>query len=171
MSGIPDAGMVAVYRIATSAPNYGADDLSGAGAKATGGRWNPVGTPVIYTSRSRALACLETVVHVGSSKPLPLNRYLVELLIPHVQWAARTVFRIPAESPEWDAEPPGHASIDWGTAWLASGTSLVAEVPSVVVPEESNVLLNPGHLEISAVSVWVVRKWMYDSRLALHIRR
>lgn len=162
--------MVAVYRITTSAPNYGADDLSGAGAKATGGRWNPVGIPVMYTSRSRALACLETVVHVGSSKPLPLNRYLVQLLIPNVQWAARTVFRIDAESPEWDAEPPGHASIEWGRAWLASGTTLVAEVPSVVVPEESNVLLNPAHAEISAVAVRVVRKWIYDGRLALRAR-
>ena len=42
-------------------PTYEADDLSGAGAKATGGRWNAAGLAVVYPSQMRALACLETV--------------------------------------------------------------------------------------------------------------
>jgi RES domain-containing protein len=51
------------WRIATDTPDYEADDLSGAGAKQTGGRWNERGLPLLYASESRALACLETVVH------------------------------------------------------------------------------------------------------------
>jgi RES domain-containing protein len=60
-------------------PAYTADDLSGAGAKITGGRWNRDGVPVIYTASSPALACLETVVHLVARlalEPLPgAHRY------------------------------------------------------------------------------------------------
>jgi len=66
-----------VWRIAAETPDYEAHDLSGKGAEQTGGRWNRKGTPLIYTSVSRALACLETVVHLSSGDALPLNRYLV----------------------------------------------------------------------------------------------
>ena len=66
---------------------YEADDLSGAGAKATGGRWNAVGLAVVYTSQTRALACLETVVHLNAGG-LPLNRYLVEITIPDDLWTS-----------------------------------------------------------------------------------
>ena len=51
-----------VWRIATDTLTYEADDLSGAGAKATGGKWNGAGKAAVYTSQTGALACLETVV-------------------------------------------------------------------------------------------------------------
>jgi RES domain-containing protein len=70
-----------VWRIATDTPTYEADDLSGAGAKVTGDRWNAAGAAVVYASQTRALACLETVVHLNAGG-LPLNRYLVEVTIP-----------------------------------------------------------------------------------------
>ena len=75
-----------VWRIATDTPNYEADDLSGAGAKATGGRWNEKGMAVVYASETRALACLETFVHLNAGG-LPLNRYLVAITISDVIWA------------------------------------------------------------------------------------
>jgi len=50
-----------VWRLATDTPTYEADDLSGAGAKATGGRWNAAGIACAYASGSRALACVETI--------------------------------------------------------------------------------------------------------------
>jgi RES domain-containing protein len=159
------AAPILVYRIATEATTYGADDLTGTGSKLSGGRWNPEGLPVVYASTSRALACLETVVHVGARKPLPLNRYLVEIAIPEDAWAARVVFDDPDSAVGWDAEPPGRVSVNWGQTWLQSGRSLVAEVPSVVVPEEANVLLNPAHPEIAAVTARVCRRWLYDARL------
>ena len=61
--------------------NYEADDLSGSGAKSTGGRWNAIGDPLVYTSETQALACLETLVHLDADG-LPFNRYLVSVTIP-----------------------------------------------------------------------------------------
>lgn len=154
---------VRVWRIATDTADYQADDRSGAGAERSGGRWNRKGTPLLYASSSRALACLETVVHLGA-QALPLNRYLVEVTIPRATWEARTSFH-PARGVGWDAEPAGQASLDWGTGWATSGTTLLAEVPSVIVPEESNYLVNPRHPDMAAVGIRKVRKWVYDARL------
>lgn len=153
------------WRIATDTPSYEADDLTGAGAKATGGRWNSPGLPVVYTSRTRALACLETVVHLGAGG-LPLNRYLVRLDIPDAVWAdARE--ETPASLPVgWDAEPAGRASIAFGSAWIRSGSSALLIVPSVIVPEELNVLINPRHPDSAQISAAKVRRWLYDPRLA-----
>jgi RES domain-containing protein len=156
----------AVWRIGTDTPDYGADDRSGKGAEKTGGRWNREGAAVLYASLSRALACLETLVHLGGSAPLPLNRYLVEISIPQTAWKARRTFdRADPANVGWDAEPAGLISIDWGTEWLASKASLVAVVPSIIVPEEENVLLNPRHPDADELFFAKQRKWTYDLRL------
>ena len=121
-----------VWRIAVDAPDYTADDLTGAGAKATGGRWNRKGRAVLYTSSSVALACLETVVHskLGS---LPMNRYLVRIDLPASTWAARIEHTVQSLPVGWDALPEGRISLDAGDAWLASGDSPILVVPSVIV--------------------------------------
>ena len=155
---------VAIWRIATDAPEYEADDLSGKGAERTGGRWNRKGTPLVYASVTRALACLETVVHLGSGDPLPLNRYLVRIEIPRELWRARAVFD-PDGRVGWDAMPAGRVSLDWGRAWVAAGKAVLAEVPSAMVPEESNVLINPALAAVAELKATRVRKWTYDPRL------
>src|SRR5690606_25636098 len=109
---------------------------------------------------TRALACLETVVHLGSGDPLPLNRYLVEIAVPADVWAARAVFDAAAHV-GWDAEPAGKVSLDWGTAWAATGSALLAEVPSVIVPEEFNILINPRHAAVASLSAAKRRRWTY----------
>jgi RES domain-containing protein len=153
-----------VWRIATDTPDYGADDLSGKGAEKTGGRWNRKGTPLLYFSTSIALACLETLVHIAGGMPLPLNRYLVCVAISPKAWQKRVVFE-PTANVGWDAEPPGLVSIDWGTQWARSADSLLAEVPSVIVPEESNVLINPAHAGAARLKARKLRQWRYDLRL------
>jgi RES domain-containing protein len=155
---------ISVWRIAADSPAYTADDRSGKGAELTGGRWNEKGVPLLYTSESRALACLETLVHLNSAG-LPLNRYLVELLISADAWAGRERFDAGMKV-GWDAEPPGKVSIDWGTRWARDKRSLVAEVPSAIVPEEANLLLNPLHPDAAKVQALKRRKWTYDARLA-----
>ena len=155
-----------VWRIAADAPAYAADDLTGKGAELTGGRWNGKGTAMVYTSSSIALACLETLVHLGAQ--LPLNRYLVQIDIPQGLWEVRTKFD-PAVHVGWDAEPAGSVSRDWGTRWARSGVALVAEVPSIVVPEETNLLLNPHHPAAALLLARKVRKWTYDQRLATKV--
>ncbi len=154
-----------VWRIATDTPTYEADDLSGAGAKATGGRWNAAGTACVYASESRASACLETIVHLNAGG-LPLNRYLVAVTIPDDIWAAALVTSAGSLPVGWDAEPSGRASIAFGTDWLRAGRSALLVVPSVIVPEECNVVVNPQHAGGGRITAVKVRKWLYDPRLA-----
>jgi RES domain-containing protein len=151
----------ALWRIATDAPRYASDELSGRGALIGGGRWNEKGTPAVYTSASIALACLETLVHLGASG-LPLNRYLVRVDVDDVVWAARSTLEAPAVG--WDAVPPGRVSVETGEKWLASGSSALLAVPSVIVPEEFNVLINPRHADAVKLRATKVRKWLYDAR-------
>ena len=153
-----------VWRIAIDTPEYGADDLSGKGAEKTGGRWNRKVTPLLYTSSSIALACLETIVHLAGGAPLPLNRYLVQIAISPDAWRRRARFDVTAHI-GWEAAPPGLVSMDWGNQWARSVTSLLDEVPSVVVPEECNVLINPAHVSAARLEVRKVRQWRYDLRL------
>ena len=153
------------WRIAADTPDYGADDLTGKGAEKTGGRWNRKGTPLIYASASIALACLETLVHLAGGIPLPLNRYLVRIPISPAAWRKRIVFD-PSTHVGWDAEPPGLVSMNWGTEWARSGASLVAEVPSVIIAEESNILINPAYSGAARLKVTKIRKWSYDLRLS-----
>lgn len=152
------------WRIAADTPLYLADDLSGEGPRITGGRWNRAGTPLIYASTSRALACLETIVHLAGGYTLPLNRYLIEITVPDSSWKPRRVLASD-EQIGWDAIPAGRTSLDWGTAWAADGETLIAEVPSVVVPEETNILINPRHGEVAVITARKIRRWNYEMRL------
>ena len=153
-----------VWRIATDTPTFEADDLSGAGAKATGGRWNAAGSAVLYSSQTRALACLETVVHLNAGG-LPLNRYVVEVTIPDDLWTNSQMTTSVSLPVGWDAEPAGRTSIEFGMNWLRSGSSALLLVPSVIVPEEFNVLINPQHSDSARIAAAKVRKWLYDPRL------
>lgn len=155
---------VTLWRIAVDAPQYTADDLRGAGAKATGGRWNRKGRAVVYTSASVALACLETVVHAKLGS-LPMNRYLVRIDLPPEAWAARVEHTAESLPVGWDALPEGRVSLDLGDAWLAAGESPVLVVPSVIVPEERNVLIHPDHPLCRGMKAQKLRKWSYDPRL------
>jgi RES domain-containing protein len=154
-----------VWRIATDTPDYEADDLSGTGAKQTGGRWNERGLPMLYTSESRALACLETVVHLNAGG-LPLNRYLVAVTIPDRLWAAARRESAATLPVGWDAAPAGRASIAFGTRWLRSGRSALLILPSVIVPEECNILVNPQHPDSASIAAAKQRRWLYDPGLA-----
>ncbi len=153
-----------VWRIATDTATYQADDLSGAGAKATGGRWNEAGVAIVYSSETRALACLETVVHLNAGG-LPLNRYLVEITIPDDVWADARVETPGSLRVGWDAEPAGQVSIRFGTGWARSGRSALLVVPSVIVQEEGNVLVNPAHPDSARIAAVKQRRWLYDPRL------
>ena len=159
-----------VWRIATDTPDYEADDLTGAGAKATGGRWNERGVAMLYASDSIALACLETVVHLGSAG-LPFNRFLVAVEVPDRVWSAARRETAASLKVGWDAEPAGRTSIAAGTAWARSAVSALLIVPSVIVPEADNILINPAHADIERISVRKARRWLYDPRLAPARRR
>ncbi len=153
-----------VWRIATDTPTYQGDDLSGAGAKATGGRWNEPGVAILSASETRALACLETIVHLNAGG-LPLDRHLVEVTIPDDVWASAQVETPGSLRVGWDAAPAGQVSISFGTAWLRSRSSALLVVPPVIVPEERNILINPANADCALIAAVKQRKWLYDPRL------
>jgi RES domain-containing protein len=65
----------------------------------------------------------------------------------------------------WDAEPASITSIRLGTAWARSGASAILRVPSVIVPEEENILINPAHPDTAGITATKARRWLYDPRL------
>ncbi len=152
-----------VWRIATDTKINEAGDLSGAGAKQTGGRWNAVGDALISASETQAQACPQTLVHLNAGG-LPLNRYLVSMTIPDGVWtSART--EAPGSLPVgWDADPSGRASIQVGSAWIRAAASALLRVPSLIVPDEYNVLINPLHPASGTIVARKIRKWLYDPR-------
>ncbi len=129
------------------------------GAQLTGGRWNPRGVPVVYSGTSIALVALEYFVHLSGDEPADL--VLLELRLPA---AAATGSVAPSELPEaWQEDVV--ATQELGRRWVESGRSLALRVPSAIVPEEVNMVLNPAHAEWSGVDVSVVRPFHFDRRM------
>jgi RES domain-containing protein len=155
---------ILLWRIGCDAPEWEAHDLSGKGAEATGGRWNRKGRPVVYCASSISLAALETAVHLEADD-LPLNRFVVCVEVPDEVWAARTVHGAASLPVGWTARPEGKVSLDIGDAWLAGGASALLQVPSVIVVEEDNVLVNPRHADARRLKARKVREWFFDERL------
>jgi RES domain-containing protein len=137
-------------------------DLSGAGPRLYGGRWNHRGTAVIYTAESRALATVEYLVHV----PLPyepLHLSLVTLLVPD---DTPQLEISPDELPRgWKMYPAPPALADLGSEWARDNETLLLRVPSAVVEAEYNVLVNPGHSHMSRVRIVDVTQYTFDQRL------
>jgi formylglycine-generating enzyme required for sulfatase activity/RES domain-containing protein len=170
------SGEISIWRIASQGLTWKANDLSGSGAALHPGRWNSLDRPIVYSSSSIALACLETVVHLAGDDPLPFPRQLVRITIPSHHWQQRKRFA-KQELSGWDSAPtPEHAedwlaaTRAWGDAWLLGLDSLLAEVPSVIVPEETNLLLNPRHPAHAELVAEIVRPWFYDTRLLPNAR-
>lgn len=148
-------------RIASSGPGWTPADLSGAGAAASPGRWNRPGERVVYAAPTLAMAVLETAAHIDDGG-LPLNKYVVAIDVPDAMWAARTVLAADALPGGWDAIPHGLASIAAGSAWYASGETALLELPSVIVPEETVVLINAEHPDAAALRATVTRRLQYN---------
>jgi RES domain-containing protein len=156
---------VHLWRIAADTPGWSAEDLAGEGAAARGARWNHPGERVTYASTSISLAAWETRAHFGRGAALPWNRFLVRIEVPDDSWSARAQLRRPLPV-GWDAIPEGLESRRLGSTWLRAGDSLLLAVPSVIVPEEDNVLINPAHPDRARVSAIKVRRFVYDHRVS-----
>ena len=150
-----------LWRIAAETRKYAADDLSGAGAAASPGRWNDDNEPVVYCAPAMAMAVLETAAHIDDAA-LPLNKYLVEMDVPHEVWLRREEVHITALPATWAAIPAGRGSVTFGSDWLASLRSPILLVPSVIVPEEPIALINPAHGDAARISAKVIRLFEYN---------
>lgn len=136
-----------------------ADAFSGDGARLFGGRWNSPGIPMVYTAGSRSLAILEVLAHL--TKSALLNHYVLYRLE-----CDDSLVQILSDLPAgWNLEPPTPASQSVGDAWIESGTHPVLSVPSAIVPEERNYLLNPAHPEFSRIVIARPATYRIDPRL------
>lgn len=155
---------VALWRIATEAPEYKAVDATGTGARLSGGRWNHKGIAVVYAAPSIALVALETIIHL-SAPALPFNRYLIRIDVPDEVWRRRQDIDNENAPAGWDAEPVGLTSLEYGDAWIKSMSSALMCAPSVVIPMEQNVLINPCHPEASQLIFTNTGKFLFDRRI------
>jgi RES domain-containing protein len=150
---------VQVFRIAKT---RSIRDLSGTGAKLHGGRWNRKDIPVVYASENRSLATLEFLVHVPLSL-LPHSLSLACLDIPDDIVAEQiSITDLPKNWRDYPA-PPELA--DLGSEWAIAMRSLLLRVPSVVVVDEFNILINPKHPDKNRVSISGVESYLFDRRL------
>jgi RES domain-containing protein len=138
------------------------DAFTGAGARRYGGRWNSKGTPCIYLAGSISLAMLEVMVHLDD------YRLLEHYAVLEVRLPEKDLLELPPDQlpDDWRDEPAPGSTAELGDDWLASVSSLVLAVPSVVVPQERNYLLNPEHPGFAEVVATAVRvDYQPDSRL------
>jgi RES domain-containing protein len=141
-------------------------DRRGGGARQNGGRWNRPGTAVVYAGRSVGIAALESFVHVAGVVPDDL--VLVRIELPDGCSVEEPALRqLPAD---WNAVPMRPASMDFGTAWAQQRRSLALYVPSALVPEEGNAVLNPDHPEFRGVKMSIQRDFRYDPRMSRRAR-
>ncbi len=136
--------------------------FSGEGARIVGGRWNHPGTKVVYASDSLALSALETFVHLGHAAT-GIRFVAFRITIPD----GITVDHIaPRSLPRrWRSEPPLAETMDVGTRWVAAGRSVCLRVPSVVIPREYNLMLNPGHPDFKRITIDPPEPFTFDPRL------
>jgi RES domain-containing protein len=135
--------------------------FTGEGARLFGGRWNSAGRSVVYTAQSQALAALEILVHLDSEKLL--RHYLaIPLTIPPHLIEHLSLSSLPRN---WRAYPAPRSTHAIGDSWLARATSPVLQVPSVVIPSESNFLLNPAHPQFPKLRRGKPVPFLFDPRL------
>lgn len=137
-------------------------DLSGYGAYLYGGRWNLPGLALLYTAEQRAMALLEALVHLPV-EDLPNDMYLMTL---DVSDDTTREMLTPADLPtNWQRLSVPQPTATIGHARLQSGRSLALQVPSVVMPQERNLLLNPAHPEFVRVRLLDAQPFYFDERL------
>ncbi len=135
--------------------------FDGEGARLYGGRWNPPGLPAIYTAGTRSLAALEVLVHLP--KPLRATAFAIH----RIEFDASQVESLPAGAlpGDWAQFPPPASTQDLGRVWLARARQAVLRVPSVLLPEESNYIVNPRHPAFAKCATTGERIFFFDPRL------
>ena len=138
---------------------HAAAAFSGEGAAKTGGRWNSRGVAVVYTSCTRSLAILESLVHLNPpvafkyvAIPLKFGDTLIETFRPD---------NLPAD---WRSEPPPMATKAIGDGWVKAARSVVLALPSVITGE-TNYLLNPAHPDFKKITIGKQERFVFDPRL------
>jgi RES domain-containing protein len=116
---------------------------------------------MVYTAESRSLAALEILTQIHGEPPEDAY-VLIAAIFP-----AKALTRLDlAELPRnWTTYPPPPTLRILGDRWIANGTSLVLEVPSVVIPAERNFLINPQHPDFPSLQIAIPEPFTFDPRL------
>jgi len=149
-----------VYRLATELYK---DDLSGMGAKLFGGRWNSTGVTLLYTTENISLAVLEILAR-ADKYTVPDNYHLIKINIPDIlQFPVITKNKL---KKGWK-DDIGYTQF-MGDSFIKSNDSLLIKVPSAVVDDENNFLLNTQHSDFRKVKISASFSFHFDKRLFLN---
>ncbi|MCC9168692.1 RES family NAD+ phosphorylase [Pontibacter harenae] len=149
-----------VYRICLA--KY-AGELYASGIR---GRWNSKGNFVIYTAGSRALACLENVVH-RSGEGLSDNFKTVVITIPDdVTIESVSTDELPVNWQQVKSYPICQAR---GNEWYRQLKSAVLCVPSSIIPEEYNYILNTRHPDFTKIKITGTEDFFFDARIKANL--
>ena len=138
------------------------NDLSGTGAKLFGGRWNSVGHPALYTTEHISLAVLEILVHVKSYRR-PLDYYLVTIEIPDKE----NIITIDQQKLKKNWKDDFTYGQFIGDEFLTTRQSLVLKVPSAIIEQENNYIINPAHPDAGKIKIQASKSFIFDKRLYL----
>jgi RES domain-containing protein len=139
-----------------------ARDLSGTGSRLNGGRWNSAGSSVLYTSEHLSTAVLETLVHAPIALAAGLQgRMAVKIALP--------VNMDVKEVPGFPVGLKGADLLSWcrreGDKWISEAKCLLLRAPSVIVPEDFNIIVNCAHPQFQRVKIGSLRPFVFDGRL------
>lgn len=154
--------MITAWRL--TRPQYAATALSGEGSARYPGRWNRRGVRVAYSSESLSLATLEVLAHAENLAML--DQYVaLKVTLPSDSLTTLT----PEELPEdWQTDPPPESTREFGHTWVSRGETLLLKVPSVLIPNEHNYIINPAHPSFYKVEVAEPVPLPFDARV-LHV--
>ncbi len=134
--------------------------FSGTGGLYAAGRWNHVGTAMVYTATSRALAALEFFVNLEPNEA-PDDLEIAEASVPNECVEPIKLDLLPRN---WRGLNNQRCR-DLGSNWAASLRSLALKVPSAVVEGDWNVLLNPKHPQFAKVEIGSAKPFRFDERM------
>lgn len=135
------------------------DAFIGEGAKLFGGRWNSPGVAVVYGSQHKSLAALEQLVHHNPRTPNRFKAFPFQFPDSLIETVA--VRSLPRD---WRQEPPPPSTQQLGDAWVRESRSAVLAVPSIIIPEELNYLLNPAHPHFKRISIGKAEGFTFNPR-------
>jgi len=151
--------MPRVWRLCKS--KWAATALSGVGAAEFPGRWNTGGQKIVYTAGSQALAALEMLAHVEDRSYLRRAQYVI-ISVDIPENLVQVPKRLPAR---WATIPVLRSSQKFGDRFLAAAALPAMRVPSAIVPDEFNYLLNPLHPGFDEFVIGKPERFRFDSRL------
>jgi RES domain-containing protein len=138
-------------------------DISGTGSRIYGGRWNYKGFPTLYTSETRALSTLELLVHTDNDL-LPPNLKLLSVELPLIAEEIMSI-QIRDLPKKWRKSPPSELLKLIGKKNLIDQNRLAIKVPSVIIPDEYNIVINPLHEGFKDVKIKRIEDYKIDIRL------